>query len=79
VREMPQFEAALPEMAVEPPCFRRFGALAHSWAMREIRRSAQQAIDSGFATYGHSLEAWARRVLADVHARFDTRADTYRA
>lgn len=79
VREMPRFEATLPEMTIAPPWFRRMDSLAQPWAARRIRKGAQQAIDEGFATYARSLEGWARRVLAEIHARFDARADAYRA
>lgn len=79
LREMPRFEAAFPEFSLNPPWFRFLKGLAHSWAMREIRQGFEEPLGAAFANYGRALEAWSRKVLGEMHAGFDTRADAYRA
>ncbi|MBI3278283.1 MAG: dynamin family protein, partial [Acidobacteria bacterium] len=79
LREMPRFEAALPEFAVKPPWFRSLKSLAQSWVTRKLRQRLQESVDSGFANYGRSLETWWRRVLGELQTQFDMRADAYRA
>lgn len=79
LREMPRFEAAYPEFSLNPPWFRFAKSLAHSWARRVIRQGFEEPLGAAFANYGRALEAWSGRVLGEMQAAFDTRADAYRA
>jgi GTP-binding protein EngB required for normal cell division len=79
VREMPRFEAALPEIDVAPPWFRPLRGMTRSWVARRLKRAVSLGLQIGFTDYGRALEAWVRRVLADLQRRFDARADAYRA
>jgi hypothetical protein len=79
VREMPRFEAALPEIEIAPPWYYSFEGLARPWVTRTLRRSVLLGLQTGFTNYGRALEIWVRRVLSDLQRRFDALADTHRA
>jgi GTP-binding protein EngB required for normal cell division len=79
LREMPRFEAALPEFSLPPPWFRAFHGLARSWAERKLRQKLQQPLSDAFTNFGRALEAWSRRVLGEIQDGFEARADPYRA
>ena len=79
VREMPRFEAALPEIRIAPPWFYSFFGLTRPWVTRTLRHSVLLGLQTGFTNYGRALEVWVRRVLSDLHGRFDALADTHRA
>lgn len=79
VREMPRFEAALPDLAINPPWFWPFNGIVRPWLRRRLRKRAQESVDSAFNSYGRSLETWVRQVLANLQREFDARADAYRA
>jgi GTP-binding protein EngB required for normal cell division len=52
-------------------------------AKRQIENSLRNQYGPGvaeaFSSYGKMLEAWTRRMLADLQRHFEARADTYRA
>ncbi len=79
VREMPRFEAAMPEIEVAPPWFCSFTGMARPWVTRILRRNLSSGLHTGFTNYGRALEAWVRRVLNELQSRFDARADGHRA
>ena len=79
VREMPRFEAALPEMDIAPPWFHSFRGMARPWVTRTLRRSVSSGLQTGLTNYGRALETWVRRVLTELQRRFDAKADAHRA
>ena len=79
VREMPRFEATLPELDVDPPWFRSVSGITRLWVARRLRRNAASGLQRALTNYGRALEAWVRRILAELQRRFDASADGYRA
>ncbi len=79
VREMPRFEAALPEIAVAPPWFQPSRSFTRGWLARKLDRAAGAELQTSFDRYGRGLEAWVRRVAAELQSGFDARADSSRA
>lgn len=79
VREMPRFEAALPEMDIALPWFHSILGMTRFWLARTLRRNVASGLQSGFTNYGRALEAWVRRVVSELQRRFDARADGQRA
>lgn len=79
IREMPRFEAALPEFPLTRPRFAATRALARHVAANQLRRLLSPALDAALGAYGRAMEAWVRRVLAELQERFDAKADGYRA
>jgi len=79
VREMPRFEAALPEVDIARPWFHSIRGLTQFWVARTLRHSVASGLQAGFANYGRALEAWVLRVLSNLQRRFDSRADGHRA
>ena len=79
VREMPRFEAALPEVDIAPPWFHWFRGMTRPWVTRTLRGSVSSGLQNGFTNYGRSLETWVRRVLTELQRRFDAKADGHRA
>jgi GTP-binding protein EngB required for normal cell division len=79
VREMPRFEAALPEMDIAPPWFRSFRGMTRPWVTRTLKSRVSAGLQTGFTTYGRALDMWVRRVLTELQRRFDSRADGHRA
>ena len=79
VREMPRFEAALPEIDIAPPWFNSFRGIARRWVTGILSRSVSSGLQTGFTNYGRALETWVRRVLIELQRRFDARADSHRA
>ncbi len=57
--------------------------LSLAWAQRRVERKLLSQIgdpvSTAFSHHGKLLEAWSRRTLADLQARFDSYADAYRA
>ena len=79
VREMPRFEATLPQMDIAPPWFHSFQGMTRAWMVRKLRRTTSSGLQTGFTNYRRALETWVRRVLAELQMRFDSRADGHRA
>lgn len=79
VREMPRFEAALPEIDIAPPWFHSFRGMTRSWATRKLKHRVSAELQTGFTNYGRALETWVRRILSEIQGRFDARADGHRA
>ena len=79
VREMPRFEAALPEIDIAPPWFHSFRGMTRSWATRKLKSRVSAELQTGFTNYGRALETWVRRILNEIQGRFDARADGHRA
>ncbi|MCW5978345.1 MAG: dynamin family protein [Bryobacteraceae bacterium] len=79
VREMPRFEASLPEADLAAPRLRLPERLARWRLTRELRGRLQHEADSGFTRYGRALDRWAGTALANLQAQFNDRADAYRA
>ncbi len=79
VREMPRFEAAIPEISIARPWFLPVRGIARVWLARKLGGEVTAGLEIGFVNYGRALEAWIRRVLGALQERFDARADAYRA
>lgn len=79
IREMPRCEAALDGVGIRAPWFSFLGAPAEAWLARRLWRQAGGPVQAAFNHYGRSLERWVRRVLADLHSRFEAEADVHRA
>jgi hypothetical protein len=80
LREMPQLD-----FAGEPGPLRRSPFV---WVARpllqarlesRLRRLFGREVSEAFLSYRRLLQAWARRAIAGMQARFDSHADTYRA
>jgi GTP-binding protein EngB required for normal cell division len=78
VREMPRFEAALPEIGTPRPWFHSIGILARPWLSSRLG-VLNDALETSFRNHERALEAWTSRVLAAMQSQFDARADAYRA
>ena len=78
IREMPRCEAALDGTGIRAPWFSFLGAPAEAWLARRLRQQAGGPVQAAFNHYGRSLERWVRRVLADLHIRFEAEADSHR-
>ncbi|MCC7155753.1 MAG: dynamin family protein [Bryobacterales bacterium] len=79
VREMPRFEAALPEMRLARPWFPASDAVTRMWLKSKFEGDVARGLQAGFASYGRAIEGWTRRVLGALQERFDARADVCRA
>jgi GTP-binding protein EngB required for normal cell division len=79
VRELPRFESALPGFELSPPWFASLRGLTRLWISRRLAPLVRARLELDFANYGRAVEAWIRRVLADLQTRFDARADAARA
>jgi len=79
VREMPRFEAMLPDFDIDPPWFRSFPGITRPWVNRTLRRCVGSGLQRACVDYARALEAWVERILAELQRRFDARADGYRA
>ena len=44
-----------------------------------LRAQIGHTVTEAFSSYGRMLEAWTRRILAELQRRFDAHADGYRA
>jgi GTP-binding protein EngB required for normal cell division len=80
VKEMPRIDLSLLDSDFHPRL------LLKSWrwaAKRQIEQSlrnrAGPEVAEAFSSYGRMLEAWTRRILADLQRHFEARADAYRA
>ncbi|MFB3776685.1 MAG: dynamin family protein [Bryobacteraceae bacterium] len=80
LREMPQldFGGELPPLKRSPltPVARR---LVQARVEDRLQRLLGQAVSEAFTAYRRLLEAWVRRAISGLQARFDSYADTYRA
>ena len=81
VRDMPRFDPGELAIAIRPSVAASF--LGRRWAAgsveRRIRKAAGPQIAAAASVYGRVLQAWVRRTFTELHARFDSYADAYRA
>lgn len=80
VREMPVFEFPVPKSAILRP---KLAFLGKRHVEREIAAQLEKRIGisfvQGVATYAALLQAWVDGVLKQIRARFELRAESYRA
>jgi GTP-binding protein EngB required for normal cell division len=79
LREMPRFDPPSVRLNLQRPWILRPAALARMRIDRALRSALAQPLSEAFATHGRLVEDWARKALAELQARFDAVADTYRA
>jgi hypothetical protein len=80
VKEMPRIDISLPESDFHPrPLLKSWRWLAKRQVENRLRNQAGSEVAEAFSSYGRMLEAWTRRILADLQRHFEARADAYRA
>lgn len=79
--DMPRLDIGQLDLRIGPS--KLASVLGRAWARRRVERKLQSQIggqvSAAFSSYGKHLEAWFRRTLTDVQARFDSYADADRA
>jgi GTP-binding protein EngB required for normal cell division len=78
VREMPRFEASLPQIQANLYGLKLPFGLKRVWLMRQLRNAFLHHLESAFASYSRSLERWLRNILGELHSEFEARAGAYR-
>ncbi len=80
LREMPQldFGGELPSLK-RSPFAPVAGRLVRARVEGRLQRLLGQEVSEAFRAYRRLLESWVRRAIAELQARFDSHADTYRA
>ncbi|HZT32535.1 MAG TPA: dynamin family protein [Bryobacteraceae bacterium] len=81
VKNMPRFDVGELEIDIWPGA--AASVLGRRWAAgrveRRIKKTVGPQIAGAASTYERVLQAWVRRTLAELQARFDSYADAYRA
>ena len=80
LREMPRLDLGSIRPSLRRPFLLAFGKkIAKRWVAGKLRREIGPPVSEALRWYGKSLEAWVRRALSGLQARFDAHADAYRA
>jgi GTP-binding protein EngB required for normal cell division len=80
LREMPQLDfGGEPGALKRSPFVSVARPLLQARVESRLRRLLGREVSEAFLSYRRLLEAWARRAIAGMQARFDSHADTYRA
>jgi len=79
LREMPRFDPPPTKLDLHRPWILRPIALLRVRIDRNLRSSLERPLTEAFATHGRLVENWTRKALAELQARFDSSADSYRA
>ncbi len=80
VKEMPRFDPPALEILLKPGPFKLLGRRLAKWRVQtKLLEQIGRPVDEAFQSYARMLEAWSRRVLAELRRQFDAHADGYRA
>jgi GTP-binding protein EngB required for normal cell division len=80
LREMPQLDfGGEPVPLRRSPFVSVARPLVQARVESQLRRLLGREVSEAFRSYRRLLEAWVRRAIAGMQARFDSHADTYRA
>jgi GTP-binding protein EngB required for normal cell division len=79
LREMPRFDPPPVRLDLHRPWILHPRALLRARIARDLRSSLERPLTEAFATHARLVESWTRKALAELHARFDSSADAYRA
>jgi len=80
LREMPQLDFSVgPILLKRSPLLTFAGRLEQARLEARLRRLFGPGLDEAFRAHRRLLEAWLRRAIGEMQARFDSHADTYRA
>jgi DNA-binding protein Fis len=80
LREMPQLDfGGEPGSLKRSPFVSLAGPLVQARVESRLRRLLGREVSEAFRSYRRLLEAWVRRAIGGMQARFDSHADTYRA
>jgi len=80
LKEMPRIDLGTLELEVRLSFWvNLWKAMARRQIESRLRNQIGATVSEAFSSYGRMLEAWSRRMLAELQGRFDAHADTYRA
>jgi GTP-binding protein EngB required for normal cell division len=80
LKEMPRIDLGTVDVELRPNALTNlWRGLARRQLESKLRAQIGPAVEESFSSYGRMLEAWARRIQAELQRRFDVYADTYRA
>ena len=80
LREMPHLDfAGEPGPLKRSPFVAVARPLVQARVISRLRRLLGREVSEAFLSYRRLLQAWARKAIAGMQARFDSHADTYRA
>lgn len=80
LKEMPRIDPGTLDVKLRPNMLTNaWPGLAKHQIENKLRAQIGPTVAEAFSSYGRMLEAWARRIQAELHRRFDARADAYRA
>lgn len=80
LREMPQFDFHWKALSFKRSPFVSLAApLVKVGLERRLHYLIGPGMQEAFRSYQRLLEAWVRRAIAEIHTRFDSHADAYRA
>jgi len=80
LKEMPRIDLGTLEVDLRPNILMNvWQGFAKRWIESKLREQVGPIIEEAFSSYGRMLEAWERRVQAEMQRRFEARADAYRA
>ena len=81
LKDMPRLDIPVSELDIRYSGFA--STLGKGWETRRVARHINAQIGgqvvSGLANFGKRMESWFLHSLSDLHGRFDSYADTYRA
>jgi GTP-binding protein EngB required for normal cell division len=79
LKEMPRMDVGKLDSNFHPKSLFPWRWMARRQIEHRLRDHAGAEAEEAFSTYGRMLEAWTRRMLADLQRHFETRADALRA
>jgi GTP-binding protein EngB required for normal cell division len=80
LREMPQLDFGGETLSFRRSPFVSVAApLVKAWMEKRLSHLLGQRIAEALRTYRRLVDAWVRRAVAEIQARFDSHADVYRA
>jgi GTP-binding protein EngB required for normal cell division len=80
LKEMPRMDLGTLALDLRPNIWINvWQGLAKHRIESRLRAQIGHTVAEAFSSYGRMLEAWTRRMLADLQRRFDAHADGYRA
>ena len=80
LREMPRLDFGGETLSFKRSPFVSIAApLVKAWVEKRLSHLLGQRIAEAFRSYRRLVDAWVRRAIAEIQARFDSYADAYRA
>ena len=79
-REMPQPDFSAVKLSFRrPPFLPVVAPLLRAWVERRLSQTIGPGVSKAFGFYSRLLNAWVKRAISEIQARFDLHADAYRA